>query len=299
MSASSLLLPSSVVSLPTSCSLASQEDDTPLIDLSNRCAVEKLLADFHHPTDVLLAHAATVQIRRLLSIEVCSPIDEVLSLGVVPRLVEFLARSDQPRLQFEAAWALTNIASGNTDETAVILKAGALPRFIELLSSPHADLRDQCAWAIANIAGDGSEARDMCFQLGAMPALLAQFRNNDTPNYVVQKATWAVSNLCRGKPAPPLAAVDMAIPLLVQLVTHADEDIVTDAAWAISYITDDSDAHKRERIIRSGVVPRMVQLLGHENPVVRVPAVRTIGNIVSGTLLLQSNGENRLIGDRN
>ena len=66
MSASSLLLPSSVVSLPTSCSLASQEDDTPLIDLSNRCAVEKLLADFHHPTDVL---AATVQLRRLLSIE--------------------------------------------------------------------------------------------------------------------------------------------------------------------------------------------------------------------------------------
>ena len=52
---------------------------------------------------------------RVLSIEPSPPVLDVLAANVMPTLVKFLGFHDHQELQFEAAWALTNIAS--TDQT--------------------------------------------------------------------------------------------------------------------------------------------------------------------------------------
>jgi hypothetical protein len=63
---------------------------------------------------------ATRKIRMLLSLENDPPIDQALQFpGLIPRLVSFLECFDIPPLQLEAAWSLTNIASGSEFHTEV------------------------------------------------------------------------------------------------------------------------------------------------------------------------------------
>ena len=78
--------------------------------------------------DPAIQSECTTQFRRLLFIDKNPPIQQVIDSGVVPRFVEFLQRDDNPALQSEAAWALTDIASGTTRTVDQLAVPGRLYR---------------------------------------------------------------------------------------------------------------------------------------------------------------------------
>ncbi|CAH8305316.1 unnamed protein product [Eruca vesicaria subsp. sativa] len=229
--------------------------------------------------DISLQLEATVGIRKLLSVDYNPPINEVIQSGVVPRLVQFLS-SDDPQLQLETAWALTNIASGTSEHTKVIIDSGAIPFFINLLASPSDEVREQAVWGLGNVAGDSPKCRDFVLSCNAMVPLLAQF-NEHSKLSMLKNATWTLSNFCRGNPPPALEQTKPALPILERLLHSTDDEVLTDACWALSYLSAGND-EKIQTVINAGVIPSLVQHLAHHSPAVLTPALRTIGNIVTG-----------------
>ncbi|XP_070579990.1 importin subunit alpha-1-like [Ptychodera flava] len=225
---------------------------------------------------------ATQAARKMLSRERNPPLDAIINAGLIPKFVESLARNDCPALQFEAAWALTNIASGTSEQTKAVVDHDAVPSFVKLLSSCQENVCEQAVWALGNIAGDGPHNRDLVIRSGIVQPLLALVTPK-TPAPFLRNVTWTLSNLCRNKSPPPsVDAVMQMLPALGHLIYHTDREVLADTCWALSYLTDGTN-DRIQLVVDNIALPKLSDLLACKEDAVITPALRTIGNIVTGT----------------
>jgi hypothetical protein len=240
----------------------------------------------HHPTADAVRDAL-VNIRALLTLCTPPPLAQVVAAGLLPALIHTLNVDDKD-IQTEALWCLTNVAAGEARFTRAVYEARAVDAIIPLLQASDPEVREQAVWALGNIAGDNAEYRDQILNYGALDALVT-LAHGKCKISMLRNVTWAISNLCRGRPGPLWELVSRTLPTLTSMLNYQDDEVIADAAWAITGLTDaqaynDADEvdMRLEEVVDTGLVPRLVLLLTHPNPLVKTAVLRVVGNLSSG-----------------
>lgn len=248
--------------------------------------------------------------RRALSVENNPPIQIIIDSGIVPRFVElldpqFYEKFNNEQLsyscRFEAAWVLTNIASGSSDQTNYIVRLGVVPFLINMISENNIPNIDQGIWALGNISGDSEELRDILLDAGChkiVLKLIERFSDNEEYKKLLGNLIWLLSNLNRGRnPLAPLENMIEVLPIVEKLIYYNDQEIVSDCFWCLSYIADAS-SELIDLIQRSIILTRCYDLMNsyslklqnkdHDVRMAKIalhsicPIIRLLGNIVTG-----------------
>lgn len=93
-----------------------------MAELTNEMKVIKdIFVNIKGPATRLVA-VKLVRKHLLTSKPIHSPsIEAVIDKGLVPHLVHFLQDFDNNEIQFEAAWALSNISAGSNEQTKAVI----------------------------------------------------------------------------------------------------------------------------------------------------------------------------------
>ncbi|EFJ40032.1 hypothetical protein VOLCADRAFT_121763 [Volvox carteri f. nagariensis] len=190
---------------------------------------------------------AAQAIRKALSKEAKPPIQEVLDLGALPRLVSMM--------EYEAAWAVCNVASGNSAQCTAVVEAGAVSPALKMLTADASNLREQAAWLLGNVAGDGAVLRDKCLEAGLLPPLLAAVAQEREVK-PLRQYTWLLLNVTRFKPRRKETLLEV-LPTVARVTADtSDDETLADGMSALAHVADDCNAEvvgrAREAVQRAG-----------------------------------------------
>ncbi|CAI9114676.1 OLC1v1015450C2 [Oldenlandia corymbosa var. corymbosa] len=214
----------------------------------------------------------------MVSTETNPPIEEVMP-GVA-LCVLFLNPMFPPAFNFEASWALANVASMTHGHAKLVIDSKAVPVFLDLLISASYEVREQAVRALGNIAGDSRESRLLLLEEDALDRLLEQGNYKSTLR-MLRYVAMALFNFSLGDPPLPFHLVPPVLSSLQYLVYVEDQDVISYSCGALAYLLDGS-IDKIQREINPGLYPRLVELLMHPLLRVQIAALRSVRIIARG-----------------
>ncbi|ETO06523.1 importin alpha 1 subunit-like protein, partial [Reticulomyxa filosa] len=115
----------------------------------------------------LVCREGNIPIGKIFESDVISDLLKILQTKIEVKDWEHRSLEEQAKcnLQFETAWALTNVASGEKEYTRQLAEMGCVEAFAAILrNSRDLDTLDQVIAGLGNIVGDSVDARDKALQ---------------------------------------------------------------------------------------------------------------------------------------
>ncbi|CAK59170.1 unnamed protein product (macronuclear) [Paramecium tetraurelia] len=236
--------------------------------------------------DINISYYGLNRCRKLLSnakqsIPTESLIDLILKTNVHIKVFDIAKNNSIPLLKYEALWIVCNIGCGTQKQIQNILDNDGINILFLALESEYDEIIELGVWALANISGDNVQFRDLLLNQGIVEPLikLAMRYITDTSD-VFKTIVWAISNLARGKPTPKIYQKEL-MSILSEIINNIeDEELLIDACWGLSYLSEQEN--HIDTLIGFGIVDKLALLLQSEKQSLVIPALRIIGNILTG-----------------
>jgi len=94
-----------------------------------------------------------------------------VNAGALPFLCRLL-RHIRSTVVKEAAWTVSNITAGNTNQIEAVVQADILPVLVHVLANGDAKSQKEAAWAVTNLTSGGTPQQlAALINAGAIPAM--------------------------------------------------------------------------------------------------------------------------------
>ena len=81
-------------------------------------------------------------------------------------------------------------------------------------------MKDQAIWALGNLAGESPLLRDYVIEQDAVQPICKFLLSCDPGSKHTKNASWALSNLCRKRPAPDYLKIKLTVPVLIKTLVE-------------------------------------------------------------------------------
>ena len=209
-------------------------------------------------------------LKQMLSRGEHSVFEEVIDIGILPRLVQLARDSLDFEIQQDSLSALSIISGGSTFHRNAIVDHGALDIFVQKVSSPMQHVRDQAVIGIGNVAQDSVCLRDIALKSGALAEILNELQNLHPALQLERvgmyhmsrkmQTVWALCNLCKGQPPPSMTLIEPVLEQLKLLLDEDNDDINAIVLDTLSGVTN-SDTDVVDVLVKRGFCSLVVKEL--------------------------------------
>ncbi|KAJ6226336.1 importin subunit alpha-4 [Anaeramoeba flamelloides] len=171
-------------------------------------------------------------------------------------------KSQDVNVQEDSARMIRKIISSEEEPPITeIIKTLIVPYFVEFVQDfTNPILQLESAWVLSNLCSGNSLETRYVLELDVVPIFFGLLQSDNVDL---------------------LAQISKTLPIFSTLLSHTNEQILSDVSWGLAFVAK-VNQENINAIINNDCVPKLIKLLHHESREVQLPAIRTIGDIVTG-----------------
>lgn len=219
--------------------------------------LEEFITKIKNNTNIQHQYEGLVGLRKLLSLTINPPVQEIIDYGIIPIFLSFLELSF-PEFQYETLWCIINLGP---DQANSLINIGGIPKIVKLLNTSIEQLLNQTIWTLGNLASNSIQASLEIIDLKGLDKIILILSMTNNHN-VIKQCTYTISHLFRTQHQYSYEIFQRALIYIIKGVFILSQDIefLSDAMFFIMNI---SENYKKsiETILESGLLPFLFEII--------------------------------------